>query len=119
MAIKRNNDFGSVNVSKEAIATLVGGVVAESYGIVGMASQKIFKDGLAELLGKENYSKGIVINEKDNKFELDIYIIVGFGVKISQVIREVQKKVKYEMERCLDLDVESINVYVQGVKVNE
>ena len=84
-----------------------------------MASQKVFKDGLAELLGKENYSKGIVVRSKNDVLELDLYIIVSYGVKISQVVTEVQKKVKYELERSLELEFQAVNVYVQGVKVSD
>ena len=50
MAITKNTQYGNINIAIEAIASLAGGVVSECYGVVGMASQKIFKDGLAELL---------------------------------------------------------------------
>ena len=82
-----------------------------------MASQKVIKDGLAELLKKENYSKGVVVRQNEGKLELDLYIIVSHGVKISEVVHEVQKKVKYMLEKSLELDFNVINVFVQGVKV--
>ena len=50
---------------------------------------------------------------------VDIYIFVGYGIKISEVVFEVQKKVKYVLERTLDVRVEAVNVYVQGIKVIE
>ncbi len=117
MGIEKITNLGKLNVSEDAIATLAGGVVSECYGVVGMASQKILKDGLAELLKKENYSKGVVVRQHDKGYELDLFIIIGYGVKISEVIHEVQKKVKYTLEKTLDQPFLSINVYVQGVKV--
>ncbi|MDH6367101.1 MULTISPECIES: Asp23/Gls24 family envelope stress response protein [Breznakia] len=117
MSITKNTQFGDINISKEAITTLAGGITTECYGVVGMASQKLLKDGLAELLRKENYAKGVVVNEKDGHLELDLYIVVSHGVKISEVVVEVQKKVKYMMEKSLDVDFDTVNVYVQGVKV--
>lgn len=119
MSITRNTQYGEINISIDAIASLAGGVVTESYGVVGMASQKMFKDGLAELLGKENYSKGVVVRQNDEtqELELDLYIVISNGVKISEVVNEVQKKVKYTLEKTLELTFGSINVYVQGVKV--
>ena len=54
MSIERVTSYGNINISQEAIATLAGGVVSECYGVVGMASQKLVKDGWAELLKKEN-----------------------------------------------------------------
>lgn len=117
MAIKRVTGLGNINVSEDALATLAGGVVTECYGVVGMASQKVFMDGIAELLRKENYSKGVVVKKSEEGIELDVYIIVSFGVKISEVIAEVQKKVKYVLEKTLEIDQVIVNVYVQGVKV--
>jgi uncharacterized alkaline shock family protein YloU len=117
MSIQKETELGNIKISEDAIATLAGGVVTESYGVVGMASQKLLKDGLAELLGKENYSKGIVVRETDKQLELDLYIIVGYGVKITEVVYEVQKKVKYVLEKTLEVKFKSVNVYVQGVRV--
>lgn len=117
MSVERSNELGSINISHEAIASLAGGVVTESYGVVGMASQKVLKDGLAELLKKENYTKGIVVKETGLGLELDLYIIIGFGVKISEVIYEIQKNVKYVVEKSLDVKFAAVNVFVQGVSV--
>lgn len=117
MSISKSTQYGNINISIEAIASLAGGVVSECYGVVGMASQKVVKDGIAELLKKENYSKGVVVRENEGKLELDLYIIVSHGVKISEVVHEAQKKVKYMLEKSLELDFNTINVYVQGVKV--
>ena len=117
MGIETTNQIGKIHVTNEAIAMLAGGIVTESYGVVGMASQQSFKDGLAELLKGENYAKGVVVNKTDQGFDLDLYIIVSYNVKISEVVSEVQKKVKYELERTLNTEFKSINVFVQGIKV--
>lgn len=112
-----NTKLGSINVSNEVIATIVGGAVTECYGVVGMASQKMLKDGLYELLKKENYARGVIVQDGETGIIIDLYIIVGYGMKISEIVFEVQKKVKYVLETSLDVEVESINVYVQGVSV--
>ena len=119
MAVTKNTNFGMVNVSEEAISTLVGGVVSECYGVVGMASRNIFKDGIAELLKKENYAKGVNVKGDTDGLVIDVYIIVGFGVKVSEVVSEVQKKIKYMTEKTLQVEVVSCNVYVQGIRVIE
>ena len=117
MAIEQINEYGKINVSNEAIAMLAGGVVTECYGVVGMASQQFFKDGLAELLKGENFAKGVVVRNSDSGFDLDLYIVVSYNVKISEVVLEVQKKAKYMLEKTLQQKFNSINVYVQGIKV--
>src|SRR5690625_4414172 len=117
MTIEKKNDFGTIKITNEAIAMLAGGVVTECYGVVGMASQQIFKDGWAELLKGENFTKGVIVNQTDDGIVLDLYIIVSYNVKISKVVLEVQKNVKYMMEKTLQQKIHQINVFVQGIKV--
>ena len=117
--IKKTTDLGDINLSLDVVASITGGAATECYGVVGMASQKIMKDGFYDLLKKDNYAKGIVVEDGETGIILNVYIIVGYGVKISEVVYEVQKKVKYVLEKSLDVRVESVNVYVQGMKVIE
>ncbi len=117
MSIKKNTVLGNIKISDEAVATLVGGAVIECYGVVGMASQKFFKDGFSELLKRENYSKGVIIKNTPEGIKVDLYVVIGYGVRVTEVISEIQKRVKYTLEKALDLDVNGVNVYVQGIKV--
>lgn len=89
-----------------------------NYGIVGMASRQQVRDGIAEILGHENYAKGIKVTENNGVVDIDMYIIVSYGVKISEVANNVQSTVKYTLEKSLNVSVNSINIYVQGVRVN-
>lgn len=117
--IAKSTKLGNIHVSNEVIALITGGAATECYGVVGMASQKVLKDGFYELLKKDNYAKGIVVNEGETGLIIDAYIIVGYGMKITEIVYEVQKKVKYVLESTMDVAVEAVNVYVQGVRVIE
>lgn len=112
-----NTQIGGVNVSIEAIASMTGVIVTECYGVVGMASKKLLRDGWAILLKQENYSKGVVVKETKEGLELDIYVVIAYGVRITEVVSEVQKRVKYELEKTLDISFRAINIFVQGVRV--
>lgn len=114
--IVKNNTLGDIHISHDVIATVTGGAATECYGVVGMASQKKLKDGFYELLGRENYARGISVTDGDTGLILDLYIIVGYGVKITEVIIEVQKKVQYVVESTIDVNIESVNVFVQGIR---
>lgn len=117
MTVEKKTNYGSILVSEDAVASLAGGVITESYGVVGMASRQVLRDGWAELLKKENYAKGVVVKKTEKGLEVDLYIIVSFGVKISEAVREAQKKVKYTLENTLSVHIASVNVFVQGVRV--
>ena len=117
MAIRTENKNGAIVISNNVIANAAGIIATSCYGVVGMTSQKPLKDGFNELLKRENYSKGVVIKNIDGGIEVDLYCVIGYGVKITEVINEIQKRVKYTLEKSLDIDVLAVNVYVQGIKV--
>ncbi|MCJ0581832.1 Asp23/Gls24 family envelope stress response protein [Enterococcus cecorum] len=117
MAIKMMTQNGLIEMSNDVIATVVGGAATDVFGIVGMASKKQIKDNIDEILRKENYSKGVVVRQEENGVAVDVYTIVSYGTKISEVSRNVQEKVKYNLETMLGVTANSVNVFVQGVRV--
>ncbi|MGV3243772.1 Asp23/Gls24 family envelope stress response protein [Staphylococcus sp. 11261D007BR] len=119
MTLEITNDYGSIDISNEVIASVVGGKAVECYGIVGMASRQQVRDGIAEILGHDNYAKGIVIRENDGILDVDMHIIVSYGIKISEVAQNVQSTVKYTLENTLKLTVNSVNIFVQGVRFDQ
>lgn len=117
MPINKSTEFGSITISLDAISSLAGGTITECYGVVGMASQKTVRDGWAELLKKENYARGVVVRQQDDGLILDLYIIALHGIKLSEVVLEAQKRVKYVLEKTLEVKCSQVNIYVQGVRV--
>lgn len=116
MPIRKSTEFGAIDISLDAIASLAGGAVTECYGIVGMSSQKLLKDGWAVILKRDNYSKGVVVRMEDNSLILDLYIVALQGLKLSEIIQAAQQRVKYELEKALEIPVKAINVTVQGIR---
>lgn len=116
MPINKSTQFGNISISLDAVATLAGGTIAECYGIVGMASQKAVRDGWAELLKKENYSKGVVVSQQEDGIVLDLYVIALQGIKLNEVVSEAQKRVKYVIEKTLETKVLKVNICIQGVR---
>ncbi|HLS35111.1 MAG TPA: Asp23/Gls24 family envelope stress response protein [Bacillota bacterium] len=118
MTIEIQTTNGQVSVTNEVVATIAGSAAVACYGIVGMASKSQIRDGIAEILGRENYSRGIIVREENNRLHIDMYIIVSYGTKISEVASNVQSQVKYNLEKSLGLEIDSINIFVQGVRVS-
>ncbi|WP_019242351.1 MULTISPECIES: Asp23/Gls24 family envelope stress response protein [Bacillus] len=119
MSIELKTNFGQIDISNDVIATIAGGAAVDCYGIVGMASKKQFKDGIAEILRKENFTKGVIVRQEEESeaVHIDMYIIVSYGTKISEVAHNVQSKVKYTLDKTVGLAVDSVNIFVQGVRV--
>jgi len=119
MSIELNTKDGQVTITNDVIATIAGGAAVECYGIVGMCSKSQIKDGFAEIIRKENYSRGIIVRQEDNALHIDMYIIVSYGTKISEVANNVQSQVKYTLNQSLGLAIDTVNIYIQGVRVGK
>ena len=117
MPVNKNGVFGEIKITDNAISTLIGTAVAECYGVVGVTPKKAM-DKVNELLKRENYGKGIIVSNKNSVLTIDLYVVLSYGVKISEVVREIQKRVKYTVESALNMDVTSVNVHVEGIKIN-
>lgn len=117
MSIEIKNDYGQIDISNDVIAQVAGSAAIECYGVVGMASKHQIRDGLTDILRKENFAKGVIIRQENEELHIDMYIIVSYGTKISEVAYQVQSKVKYTINKILGMNVQSVNIFVQGVRV--
>lgn len=117
MTIEMKTKFGQIDISNDVIATIAGGAAVDCYGIVGMASKKQLKDGIAEILRRENFTKGVIVRQEEEQIHIDMFIVVSYGTKISEVAHNVQSKVKYTLDKMAGLSVDSVNIFVQGVRV--
>ncbi|TMD71772.1 MAG: Asp23/Gls24 family envelope stress response protein [Chloroflexi bacterium] len=74
------------------------------------------RDGFAELLRRENVDKGVDVVQADDALVIDVYVIVQYGIRISEVAHNLQETVKFEVERSVNVPVLKVNVNVQGVR---
>ena len=110
------NKLGEVLIDTEVIARYSGSVAIECFGIVGMAAISM-KDGLVRLLKKESLTHGINVDIKDNHIALDFHVIVAYGISISAVADNLIENVKYKVEEFTGMEIDKINIYVEGVRV--
>ena len=118
MSVTVNNEFGAIEISNDVIATVVGGAATEIPGVVGMASRQQVRDGINEILNRENYARGVVVSQEDG-VNVDVYIIVSYGTKISEVSKNVQERVSYQLKASLGVEADAVNIYVHGVRVQK
>lgn len=118
MPIKFKTDLGTIKIDDNVVATIAGLSAMESYGIVGMASKNA-ADGFFELLKWDHFTKGISVVSKDDKLNIDLHIIVEYGVQISVVSKNIKDRVKYNIEEATDIKVDRINIYVEGIRLEK
>lgn len=99
------------------IAAIVGNTVEEVYGVTGLSSYRTILDEIQTLLKKENFRDGVkVIKVSDTNYEVTVFCLLAFGVKVNEVIAELQEQIKYAVEKKLKISVTKVNVFVRGIK---
>jgi len=111
-----NTHMGNITINTDVIAQYAGSVAVECFGIVGMAGISM-KDGLVRLLKKDSLTRGIEVTLDNNKLVLDFHVIVAYGVSILAVSDNLISNVKYKVEEFTGIEIEKINIFVEGVRV--
>ena len=116
MECKINNDLGQITISEDVLLKVAGYAALECYGIVAMSSKRA-KDGFVEWLGKENLTKGVQIRVMDDGIDIDLFIIVEYGVSIVEVCNIIKSQVCYKIENMTGAKVRRVNISVEGIRV--
>src|SRR6266851_4587936 len=112
-ALGQAQRWGRIEVFPSAVAAIAGHAALSCYGVTGMAARGL-RDGVAELLRRENVDRGVDVVE--GGLAIDLFVIVQYGMRISEVAHNLQETVKFEVERAVNVPVVEVNVNVQGVK---
>ena len=111
-----NTSMGNISIDNEAIAQYAGSVAMECFGVVGMAGINM-RDGLVKLLKLDSMTRGINVMVRNNKLVINFHIIVAYGVSILAVSDNLISNVKYKVEEFTGIEIEKINIFVEGVRV--
>ncbi len=107
--------YGTVKIANDVVSIIAGLAATEVEGVYGM-SGGITRD-ITEMFGMKNLSKGVKVEVGEKEAAIDLFIIVEYGMKISEVAENVQENVKTKVETMTGLNVVEVNVNVQGVNI--
>ena len=116
MVVNTKTPYGNIKINDDVIAELIQSSIAECYGVVGLADRSLLREDLETMLKIKSPTRGIVIKSHKNQYDIDVYIACVFGVKISEIVSQVQKRICYVIEKNLGIKLKSCNVYVQVLK---
>src|SRR5713226_9924777 len=96
-ALVQARQWGRIEVFPSAVAAIAGHAALGCYGVAGMAARGL-RDGFAELLRRESVDRGVEVVELEGGLAIDIFVIVQYGMRISEVAHNLQETVKFEVE---------------------
>ena len=112
--VAQKQEYGTVQISEDVIATIVANAVNEVEGIVGL-NVKPGAD-IADMIGKKSWGKGMKITiGQDDDLTIDCNVNVGYGQSVVNVAKSVQEAVTAALESTAGLKVTAVNINVCGL----
>lgn len=110
---KKETKLGTIRIADDVVSIIAGLAATEIEGIAGMSAGLV--GGIAEILGRKNFAKGVKVEVGEREAAVDLYIIVKYGVRIPDIALAAQENVKQAIETMTGLSVVEVNIHVQGV----
>ena len=104
---------GQIHIADDVIVAIVGTAILETDGVAGMAGY--FSGDFASKLSRKKGAKGVTLRTEDGKVHLTVEIVVNSGVKLQSMARDVQQKVKSEVETMTGFIVDEVHVNITGL----
>jgi uncharacterized alkaline shock family protein YloU len=111
------SEYGNVTIDNEVIARIAGLAATDCYGIVGMAAKNV-KDGVFQLLKLESLTKGMSLEITESGLIIEAHIIVEYGINIAAISESIISAIKYKVEEFVGLKVRYVNIFVEGIRVD-
>lgn len=114
--IRLENHLGTIEISQEYFACLIGNAASSCFGVAGMCKASA-KQGIRRLLSKQTHlDEGVQVRVDNKQLVIDLHITVIYGMNIAAITKSIVNKVRYTVETATGLEVKRVNVYVDGMK---
>ena len=112
--IVSNKIEGTLHVSNDVLSDIVGYTAMECYGVVAAPNAV---DGIAKLLPKSRLRRGIILKPGEEGLHIELYVVIEYGTSIQTVSQNLIDQVTFALTEYAQVQIASIEVHVQDVKV--
>ena len=116
-SIQEDHMIGEVQIADEVVAIIAGLAATDVKGVASMYGN--ITNGLVAKLGMKNLSKGVKISVEEGNVIVDLAINLEYGYNIPDVTANVQDRVKNAIETMTGLNIESVNIRIAGVNLED
>lgn len=108
---------GRIEVADGAIISIIHEAVLSCYGIVDLGPRSL-GSAIVHRLGIGTGQRGIGIENSNGNLQIELSVVVEYGTPIFTVAQNVMQTVKFQVEQILGMNVERIDVNVDGLRVS-
>ena len=107
---------GTVVITEQFLSKLIGFEVTSCFGVVGMMPRGS-KQRILDAFSKEKaIDTGIKVTGDAESIDVEIHIVVTYGMNISAIAASITEKVKYTVSEITGINVGNVSVMVDDIK---
>jgi uncharacterized alkaline shock family protein YloU len=100
---------GAITIARDVVADIVAETASRCYGVVGLTT--------GSRVGKLLRRGGVTVGGEATGMRIGLHVVVEYGLNLAEVAATVRSQVTYDVERLTGLVVESVEVFVEDVRV--
>ena len=106
---------GTVTITEQFLSKLIGYHVTSCFGVAGM-KPKGSKQKIIDVFSKNPaVDTGIKVKGNADMIDVELHIVVTYGMNISAIAASITEKVKYAVNEITGIDVNTVTVMVDGI----
>lgn len=107
---------GTITITEQFLSKLIGFQVTSCFGVVGMVPSGS-KQKIIGVFSKEpTLDTGIKVFGDVNSIDVEIHIVVTYGMNIGAIAESITEKVRYAVSDVTGITVNKVSVKVDGIK---
>ena len=108
--------IGKVVITEQFLSKLIGFEVTSCFGVAGMMPCGS-KQRIVDVFSKEKaVDTGIKVSGDAETIDVEIHIVVTYGMNISAIAASITEKVKYIVSEITGINVGKVSVMVDDIK---
>lgn len=103
---------GHIEIVPAAIELIIGIAVSKMKDVHSVQGSVRASSGI-DLLSKVLVTKGVILDTNEQgDYVADIYVSLKYGVRVPEVARKIQERVKEQVMFMCDIDIKEVHVHV-------
>ena len=108
--------IGTVVITEQFLSKLIGFEVTSCFGVAGMMPRGS-RQRIVGIFSKEKaVDTGIVVSGDAEAIDVEIHIVVIYGMNIGAIAASITEKVKYVVSDITGINVGKVSVMVDDIK---
>ena len=108
--------IGTIVITEQFLSKLIGFQVTSCFGVVGMVPRGS-RQRIIDVFSKgKAIDTGIKVSGDSETIDVEIHIVVTYGMNINAIATSITEKVKYTVKEITGITVDKVSVKVDDIK---